>query len=183
MALVIQVQWHWGGRTSISTFSHEIIGEVLSDHGFSVPDGATLFVAHRGRLIDPRFSFLYYRVQSNDLFVCLAKPSAPPPAFCNSIFSITFEQWENGRLAEDAKLKDLSFAGWESHPSFPLILRDLMSEIEGEREAEECFPTVLAAAPRISETPLPPCFRKDRCGEQAGARIGRALGFRKGKLS
>jgi hypothetical protein len=177
----VRVRWTWGTARRIPVSQSDVIADSICQHGFSAVDGTLLVVAHRGRAVDPAFSFQFYGVLPGDLLVCVLKrvpDKVKSQRFIESLrttvypVAIVHEDLERARLREYAKLSDLSFAGWECQPGLPAVLRDLMSQIGGETEAPVDYPTVLTDAPRISESPLPHHFRRERWMGIESDRVG-----------
>jgi hypothetical protein len=66
MELLVSVGWTWGSTKTVRTSSAFPILEVLSSHGFSDLADNSLLVAHRGRLINPLFTFAHHKIQSRE---------------------------------------------------------------------------------------------------------------------
>jgi hypothetical protein len=174
--LILRVQWYWGGSTIVRTPSSSSIGDALSIHGFAAFDRSIVVVAHRGRLVDPLFTFHHYNVRSGDRLVCLSKrlPSkdksnrflsslcAPPR---RPVEAPRPDLTDADRTAEVARLNDFTYLASESAPELVGIARDLLRQ-QDEQASERNdirIPTVLRldAAPKISDAPLPCCFRRE----------------------
>jgi hypothetical protein len=166
--LRIKVQWNWGGARIVDTDSTATVFEALTANGFSALPNSILFVAHRGRFIESHFTLRYYGIKSGDILVCLLR--ALPTNDKSRRFLASLEPREplhytavpagmanqTDIQVEASRLSDLTFAGWEVHNGFTLILAELV------RQNQEDTPTpgnqrrtVIAATPAICEDPLP----------------------------
>jgi hypothetical protein len=176
MELLVTVGWTWGGAKTIRTSSAFPILEVLSSHGFSDLADNSLLDAHRGRLVNPLFTFDHHKIQSGDRLVCLLKRRpdksqldefrdnlSPTKRVVCQVAPVS-DPGEAQRRAQIARLNDLSFIGWEVMPDFPLVMHDLLKEQEEQTRAREIFAgaTVLTGAMTMSESPLPTFFQPER---------------------
>jgi hypothetical protein len=182
MEFVVKVEWNWGGTKRIHTSSASPILEVLESHGFSGLDNSALLIAHRGRLINPMFTFNYHKIQSGDRLICLLKrhPDKPQSDQFQDVLSPTkrgvcqvtpvTDPGEAQRRGEIARLNDLSFSGCEATPDLPIVMRDLLRQQEEQNMARETFvrSTVVTGAMAMSETPLPNFFQPDRVCKYSG---------------
>jgi hypothetical protein len=134
----LRVQWLWGRGTRITVSEYDVVGESLTFHGFSALHGTELILAHRGRVLDERFTFHHHGVRPGDLIICQLKripTKEKSQRFLSSLakrrqipLPAASERDSSARVAEQARLSDLAFAAWECHPRLPTILRDLLSD-------------------------------------------------------
>jgi hypothetical protein len=138
-------------------------------NGFSAPDGGLLIVAHRGRVVDPVFSFHYHGIVTGHRLVCLLTkarrrcrrciaPAEPEP----SRFAL-LDRLEASVAQASAHLQDRVFACWELRQDFPLLIRDLLDKAQPAEGAarETRWPTVVPSGGAIGEKPIPGCFLSD----------------------
>jgi hypothetical protein len=179
----VRVRWHWGGAKPVEVFPYDSVGEAIANHGFQALPDTDLFIAHRGQIIDPCFSFQFHEITSGSLLVCLLKKRPIQEKFDSVIdcSKLKTERYRRVRLVESSRQFDMSFANWECHPRLPVILRELMNELGGGSGREEDYPTVIQYVAKISETPLPSYSRREGWFSQGSQRMGGALGFVKDK--
>jgi hypothetical protein len=182
MDLVVKVQWNWGGAKTIHTSSASPILEVLESHGFSSLDTSALRIAHRGRLVNPMFTFNFHKIQSGDRLICLLKrhPDKPQSDQFHDVLYPTkrvvcqvmpvTDPGEAQRRGEIARLNDLSFIGYEVTPDLPIVMRDLLRQQEEQNRTRETFTgsTVVTGAMAMSEAPLPNFFQPDQVCKYSG---------------
>jgi hypothetical protein len=183
----LRVQWTWGGRKVIKVSEYDVVGATMCLHGFSALNGTQIFFAHRGRILDDRFTFRYHGIKPGDLIVCQLRrlpTKDKSERFLSSLahrthvgFPVTNERDDQARFAEQARLCDQAFAEWECHPQLPTILRDLLSDRSDSGEFDEEEPTVVCGPHEISERPLPCAtggMGRGRRSEARGGPVGRA---------
>jgi hypothetical protein len=170
MDLVLKVQWQWGGAKIIRTTADSPVCDAVALHGFAPVADTTLLVAHRGRLIDPLFTFRSHDVQAGDRLVCMLKR---PPSRFRDLVSPTkrvvcqlapiSDPAEAGRRGQTARLTDLSFVGWEAMPMGHLVMVDLLRQQEKQvkDKVEVSGPTVVTESHGMSEAPLPILVQSD----------------------
>jgi hypothetical protein len=169
--LVVRVQWSHGEGAIVRTTLFTPVCDALSANGFSIPDGRQLIIAHRGRVINPAFSFYYHGVANGHRLICMvAKPRRRIRRFLAlsdhgpSRF-VAMDRLEMSVAREGARLRDLAFAHWEPMKEFPVLLSDLLHENEytDERDKDVRWPTVVPHAGAIGERPIPAFFKTECC--------------------
>jgi hypothetical protein len=169
MDLVLKVQWQWGGAKVVRTCADRPVCDVLSLHGFSALENATLLVAHKGRVIDGLFTFGHHDVRTGDRLVCLLRrPRGRDRSsrFRDMVWPVKRvvcqlgpigDPAEASRRAEIARMTDLSFIGWELMPDGQRVMEDFQQEKEKQPKDRAGFsgPTVVTESQGMSEAPLP----------------------------
>jgi hypothetical protein len=171
LALIVRVQWSHGGGAIVHTTLFTPVSDALSANDFSAPDGHSLIVAHRGRVINPAFSFHYHGIVNGHRLVCMvAKPRRRIRRFLESSEGVASRFVAMDRLElsvgrERARLRDLVFAHWEPIKEFPLVLSDLLREDEQmtEEDKDTRWPTVVPHAGAMGERPIPAFFKPECC--------------------
>jgi hypothetical protein len=181
MDLALRVAWHWGGSKVIRTSSTFPIYAALAPHGFISLPSALLVVAHRDRFVDPQFTFCHYAIRSGDLLVCALRrlPTREKSwRFLESLFPRRLPadpaRDDDERSAwQVAHLSDLEFMSKEGRSDFPVILNEMLREQDEEESDDTQEPTVLAAASKIAEDPLPRPYQLEAIVAWKAARFGR----------
>jgi hypothetical protein len=175
--LVLSVQWNWGSPKIVRVRSTDILSDVLTSNGFIPMEGFRLFVVNRGRLLDEGFSLQFHEITTGDHLVCVLKRLPSKDKSRRFLESLTparrvvcqttpiADAAEADRRSEQARLNDISFAGWESLPALRVVMNDLLREQEehdhGKLSDEDIYPTNLAESQGMGETPLPNLFHTD----------------------
>jgi hypothetical protein len=157
--IVLTVRWSSGGSQIVHAQRHSFIDEVLSSYGFSAGPRTVLFVAHKGKFIDPLFSFGYYNISSGDTLVCHTKAF---PYKCDRLYEPRLSPRFTARARRseclNTRMEDQVFTQLEMAQEFPSVMMDLLKQ--GERfditgQFHHPFATIVPLIPTINETPMP----------------------------
>jgi hypothetical protein len=165
--IVLRVQWNWGGSKIIHAPLFSPIEESLSRNGFSaINDRVILLVAYKGKLINQLMTFHYYGISSGDHLICMSKKLQLKRDFPFTMNSdtiipvkVTTEESPQRQLL---RINDLAFTRCEMVQRLPIILNDLLNDIDQRRHkamSDTITATVIPETPSISEAPMPTVFR------------------------
>jgi hypothetical protein len=172
--IVLRIRWTSGGSRIVHTQSYLAIEEVLASSGFTVAFPSSLVVVYKGQIIDPMFSFDYYKMENGCTLVChektmrLTRSSGLGPQWTRSGLLCLNESEELADSVFD-KLEDQAFVQWEMRREFPRVMKDLLSpeDTEGQDEGDDEFATVVPQTQTINESPMPMPWQE----------LSRAFGF------
>jgi hypothetical protein len=142
--VIVRVRWTWGGSQIVKATSCSSIDEVLSSRGFKVRSPSRICVAHKGKLIDPAFSFKYYNIANGDVLVCHEKTFHLKVAKSPRSDLARWSEIAKYANALQAKLEDQAFDQWEIRSGLSRMMDELLTEDEpgaqeeGNDQFQEC---------------------------------------------
>jgi hypothetical protein len=161
----LKLSWKWGGAKEVTCPDTMTLEEIAREHGFAdIAETSPLYIS-RGEIVDPQFTLRSHQIVDGQKIILYLPSSAQPRRLQRSARDSCVPRVMKYRTLcdiedeETARQSDQDFANWESVPTLPLVMKDLLTMIEDEESRQKIqrrpMPTVLLPSTRISEDPLP----------------------------